>query len=222
MKSLLIFSNKRKSGKMALACSIADAAACIGEKAAIIDAHPRRDASYWAKMYKEQMDRDLVVEPGYISCVPQYLKRMAIESVQPDWILISARASEKFDLAVTAARAVNMVLIPYYPTPFDLQSIKSSIRVASEAETPALVILNAIPGRTSWEKDAENYLSTLLKSHPAVEKTSIKLEKHESFIRLLTQRKYLKKSDDGSKRKEVPQEIVDLYKHIDQQLISSR
>ena len=215
MKHLLIFSNKSKSGKAALACSLADTATREYEKkTAIIDTNPRRDASHWAKIYEQQMNTDLVVEPGHISCVPEYLRRIGEQKTQPDWILISARTSEKFSLAVAAAKAVDLVLIPYHPTLSDLWAIDAPIKAASKAETPAMIVLNAKQGGNLWRKDAEDYLSKLLESHPNVQKAPTELENHEDFVRLLVQGKDFQETDNSSKIEEATQEIRDLCQCI--------
>ena len=217
MKHLLIFSNNSELGKAALACSLADTAARKYEKkTAIIDTNPRQDVSSWAKIYEQQMNTDLVVEPGHISCVPEYLSRIKKERVRPDWILISARTSEKFSLAVAAAKAVDLVLIPYYPTLSDLWAIDAPIKAASKAETRAMIVLNAKQGGNLWRKDAEDYLSKLLESHPNVQKAPTELENHEDFVHLLAYGKGSQESDKSSKIETATQEIRCLYQYIDE------
>ena len=223
MKSLLIFSSKRKSGKAALVCSLADVASSYREeKAAIIDTNPRQNASYWAEIYEEHMDRKLVVEQGYISCVPRYLEEIAESRVPPDLILIDTvlpfgvGLSKKVDLAVEAARKVDLVLILCHPTPFDVWGIEFLIRATSKANTPALVVLNTGLNRNSQQKEVENNLAKLLKSYPNAKKEPYKLKNHEDFIRLLAQGKDLQKSSNSSKIEAMTREIVNLYQRIEQ------
>ena len=220
MKRLLILSGKRKSGQSALACSLAHAATVdYPDKVAIIDAHPRRHTPYWAKIYKEQMDIDLVVEPGHISYVPKYLEEIQTNRVRPDLVLIdtvlpfSMGSSKNLDLAVEAANAVNLVLIPCRPTLSDVWAIDASVRAASEAQTPALVVVSDMLGRNRWEKDAENYLSKRLKSYPNIEKVPIKLENYEAFVHLLIQGK-VSQSDNRLRIEKATQEIIALYQYI--------
>lgn len=221
MKRLLIFSGKGKSGKSALACSLAHTATIdYAEKVAIIDADPRRNISYWARIYKEQMGKDLVVEPGDISCVPRYLEEVQANRIPPDLVLIdtvlpfSMGSSKNFDLAVEAANAVNLVLIPCRPTLSDIWAIDAPVRAASESQTPALVVVSAVLGRNRWEKDAENYLSKRLKSYPNIEKMPIKLENYEAFVHLLAQGIASQVPDNSPQTEKATQEIIDLYQYV--------
>lgn len=223
MRRLLILSSKGEVKKSALTCSLAHTATVdYAEKAAIIDTNPRRNTSYWARIYKEQMDEDLVVEPGDISCVPEYLEEVQANRIPPDLVLIdtvlpfSMGSSKKFDLAVEAAKAVNLVLIPCRPTLSDVWAIDPAVRAASESQTPTLVVTSAILGLggNRWQKDAENYLSKRLTSYPNTEKVPIKLENYEAFIRLLAQGTVSQVPNNSPQIEKATQEIIDLYKYI--------
>ena len=217
MKRLLILSSKGGLGKSALACSLAHTATVdYGEKAAIIDTNPRRNTSDWARIYKEQMDKDLVVESGDISCVPGYLEEVQANRVPPDLVLIdfSMGSSKNFDLAVEAAKAVNLVVIPCHPTLSDVWAIDAPVRAASESQTPTLVVTNAILGRNRWQTDAENYLSKRLTSYPNTEKVPIKLENYEAFVRSLAQGTVSQVPDNSPQIEKATQEIINLYQYI--------
>ena len=222
MKSLLIFSGKGKSDQSALVCSLAYTATVhYGEKVAIIDANPRQDASYWAKIYKEQMHEDLVIEPGHISCVFEYVKRIETLEVRPDLVMISVGVSEKLNLAEAAANAVDLVLIPCHSTLFDVWAIDTPVRAAAESGTPTLLVLNVISGRKRWQKDVENYLSKWLKSYPNIEKVPAKLESYEVFVHSLAQGKVSQVSDNSSEIERSTQEIIDLYQYIKERCTST-
>ena len=217
MRSLLILSSKAGGGKSALACSLAHTATVdYAEKAAIIDTNPRRNTSDWTRMYKEQMDEDLVVEPGDISRVPEYLEEVQANRVPPDLVLIdfSMGSSKNFDLAVEAAKAVNLVLIPCRPTLSDVWAIDAPVRAVSESRTYTLVVTTAILGKNRWQKDAENYLSKRLKSYPNTEKVPIKLENYEVFVRSLAQGIVSQVPDNSPQIEKATQEIIDLYQYI--------
>lgn len=221
MRRLLILSNKGVGEKSALTCSLAHTATVdYTEKAAIIDTNPRRNTSYWARIYKEQMDEDLVVESGDISCVPEYLEEVQANRIPPDLVLIdtvlpfSMGSSKKFDLAVEAAKAVNLVLIPCRPTLSDVWAIDPPVRAASESQTPTLVVTSAVLGGNRWEKDAENYLSKRLTSYPNTEKAPIKLKNYEAFLSLLTQGIVSQVPDNSPQIEKATQEIIDLYQYI--------
>ena len=122
-------------------------------------------------------------------------------------------SSKNLDLAVEAAKAVNLVLIPCRPTLSDVWAIDASVGAASEAQTPALVVVSDMLGRNRWEKDAENYLSKRLKSYPNIEKVPIKLENYEAFVHLLIQGK-VSQSDNRLRIERATQEIIALYQYI--------
>ena len=133
---------------------------------------------------KNRWIRDLVVESGNISCVPGYLEEVQANRVPPDLVLIdfSMGSSKNFDLAMEAAKAVDLVVIPCHPTLSDVWAIDAPVRAASESQTPTLVVTSAILGRNRWQKDAENYLSKRLTSYPNTEKVPIKLENYEGVL----------------------------------------
>ncbi|RKU25643.1 chromosome partitioning protein ParA, partial [Candidatus Poribacteria bacterium] len=99
--------------------------------------------------------------PAVVPTHARHLRRVldAAEQEGADLAIVdTAPHSEATSLA--AARATDVVLVPCRPTLFDLHAIRETLDIALLANTPAIVILNAVPPRGHFAQQARDAIAT--------------------------------------------------------------
>lgn len=149
MLKVAMSSRKGGTGKTTLALSLSVAAKLAGRSAAVVDLDPQATAMDWFN--QRGLDEPLVThqQPAQLgpvlSTIEAHGGELALLDLPPH--------SEAATLA--AARAADLVLIPCRPAIFDLRAIEASADVAALAQTPAVVVLNAVQPRGDRNEDAE-------------------------------------------------------------------
>lgn len=154
MWTVAILSQKGGAGKTTLALNLAVAAELVGDTAAIIDLDPQASATGWK-------DTREAATPAVVSAQAARLPQMlsaAEESGAKLAIIDTAPHSENSSL--TAARIADLILIPCRPALLDLRAIGLTVDLAKLANTPAFVVLNAVPARGSLADEAATALAT--------------------------------------------------------------
>lgn len=143
MQTIAILSQKGGTGKTTLSLHLAVAAHQAGQAAVVIDLDPQASAAGWKDSRKTE-------EPVVISIpaarLPQALSTAA--GAGADLVLIDT-APHSGEVALAAAEAADLILIPCRPGILDLRAIGTTARVAKLAGKPAYVVLNTIPPRAS-------------------------------------------------------------------------
>jgi chromosome partitioning protein len=139
MFKIAIVGQKGGSGKTTVALGLAVAGAVAGQNVAVIDLDPQANAANWK-------DRRAVDNPAVISAQVSRLKPtiQTAESYGADLIVIDTPGRSD-SVAIEAARAADLVLIPGRPQIFDLETLKGVrdlLRLAGDP--PAYVVLNGI------------------------------------------------------------------------------
>jgi chromosome partitioning protein len=141
MQTVAILSQKGGTGKTTLTLHLAVAAERAGQAAAVIDLDPQASAAGW----KDSRPGDTpVVVPVPSSRLPQALD--AARSGGAALTLIDT-APHATDVALAAAEAADLVLIPCRAGILDLRAIGTTARAIKLAGKPAYVVLNAMPPR---------------------------------------------------------------------------
>jgi chromosome partitioning protein len=141
MKAVAILSQKGGSGKTTLALHLAVAAEKAGQLAAVIDLDPQASAAGWKDSRKEETP---VVVSVPSTRLPQALQ--AALNGGADLALIDS-APHAGDMALAAAEAADLILIPCRPGILDLRAIGPTARISKLAGKPTFVVLNAMPNR---------------------------------------------------------------------------
>jgi chromosome partitioning protein len=143
MRTIAILSQKGGTGKTTLSLHLAVAAHQAGQAAVVIDLDPQASAAGWKDSRKTE-------EPVVISIpatrLPQALSTAA--GAGADIVLIDT-APHSGEVALAAAEAADLILIPCRPGILDLRAIGTTARVVKIAGKPAYVVLNTIPPRAS-------------------------------------------------------------------------
>jgi chromosome partitioning protein len=141
MKTVAILSQKGGSGKTTLALHLAVAAEKAGQLAAVIDIDPQASAAGW-KDSRPGETPVVVAMPA--SRLPQALQ--AARDGGADLALIDS-APHSGEVALAAAEAADLILIPCRAGILDLRAIGATARIAKLAGKPTYVVLNAMPNR---------------------------------------------------------------------------
>jgi chromosome partitioning protein len=139
MRTVAILSQKGGSGKTTLALHLAVAAERAGQVSAVIDLDPQASAAGWK-------DSRPAETPVVVAMPPARLAQ-ALDTARgagADLALIDS-APHASDVALAAAEAADLVLIPCRAGILDLRAIGATARIAKLAGKPAFVVLNAIP-----------------------------------------------------------------------------
>lgn len=154
MKVIALMSQKGGAGKTTLALHLAVAAQLQHQDTAIIDLDPQASATSWGD--SREADTPVVVS-AQAARLPQVLDAAQAEGAQ---LVFIDTAPHSESAALAAARAADLVLIPCRPAILDLRAIGTTIDLAKLANTPARVVLNAVPARGNLAHDAAEAIGT--------------------------------------------------------------
>lgn len=151
MKIIAILSQKGGTGKTTLSLHLAVAAERASKSAVVIDLDPQASSAGWKDSRKAEAP---VVVPIPASRLPQALE--AARAGGADFVFIDT-APHSSEVALAAAEAADLVLIPCRAGILDLRAIGTTARTVKLAGKRAFVILNAVPPRaTNVITDAKN------------------------------------------------------------------
>ncbi len=138
-----MLSQKGGTGKTTLSLHLAVASETAGKRAVVIDLDPQASAAEW----KDSRERDTpVIVPIPSTRLPHALQ--AAREGNADLVLIDT-APHSGDVALAAAEAADLVLIPCRAGILDLRAIGTTARAVKLAGKMAYVVLNAVPPRAS-------------------------------------------------------------------------
>lgn len=143
MRTIAILSQKGGTGKTTLSLHLAVAAQQAGQAAVVIDLDPQASSAGWKD---SRASEEPVVVSAPATRLPQALQ--AAESGGADIAIIDT-APHSGDVALAAAEAADLVLIPCRPGILDLRAIGTTARAVKLAGKRAYVVLNTIPPRAS-------------------------------------------------------------------------
>lgn len=141
MFTVAILSQKGGAGKTTMALHLAVGAEKAGQLAAVIDLDPQASAAGWKD--SRQAETPVVVS------VPATRLPQALEAARAggaDLALIDS-APHSGDVALAAAEAADLILIPCRAGILDLRAIGATARIVKLAGKRAFVVLNAMPPR---------------------------------------------------------------------------
>lgn len=143
MRTIAILSQKGGTGKTTLSLHLAVAAQKAGQAAVVIDLDPQASAAGW----KDSRSGE---EPVVVS-VPAPRLPYTLQAAESGgaYLAIIDTAPHSGDVALAAAEAADLVLIPCRPGILDLRAIGTTARVVKLAGKPAYVVLNTVPPRAS-------------------------------------------------------------------------
>jgi len=141
MKTVAILSQKGGAGKTTITLHLAVAAQLAGNIPVVIDLDPQASAAGWKD--QRQGDAPVVVSVPFAR-LPQALE--AARTGEANLVLIDT-APHSGEVALAAAEAADLVLIPCRAGILDLRAIATTARIVKLAGKRAFVVLNAVPPR---------------------------------------------------------------------------
>ena len=151
MHTIAIVSRKGGAGKTTIAVNLAATAEQAGRRTAILDLDPQASAADW-------FDIRGGGRPEVHICLPHRLSH-GLASISGCDLAIIDTAPHADLGALAAARASDLVLIPWRPAVVDLAALAATVDIANIAGTPALAVLNAIPPRGKAAEQARAALT---------------------------------------------------------------
>jgi chromosome partitioning protein len=139
MKTISLLSQKGGTGKTTLCVHLAVAAERAGKSAVILDLDPQASSTGW----KDNRSQET---PVAVSLQFSRLAQTLAASKQSGADLAFIDSAPHSDqVAMTAAEASDLILIPCRAGILDIRAIAMTAKIAKLAGKPAFVILNALP-----------------------------------------------------------------------------
>lgn len=145
MKVIAILNQKGGSGKTTIATHLARAWQLAGHDVLLVDSDPQGSARDWAAVRDDQPVPVVGIDRPTID---RDLKSVA----KKDFVVIDG-APQAADLAVSAIKAANFILIPVQPSPYDIWAtsdlvdlVKQRIEMTDGRLKAAFVVSRAIKG----------------------------------------------------------------------------
>lgn len=205
MKTVAILSQKGGAGKTTIALHLAVAAQQAGQTVVVIDLDPQASSAGWKDSRSSE-------NPVVVS-VPASRLSHAIKTAEEggaDLVVIDT-GPYAGDVALAAAEAADLALIPCRAGILDLRAIGSTARMVKLAGKPAYVVLNAMPPR------APNVLAdarAAVAIH-GVAVAPITLQQRAAYAHSLTAGQTAQEYERGGKAAE---EITDFYHWLIEEL----
>jgi len=145
MKVIAVLNQKGGSGKTTIATHLARALQLAGADVLLVDSDPQGSARDWAAVRKDQPLTVVGIDRPTIDRDVKAIGRR-------DFVVIDG-APQAADLAVSAIKAADFVLIPVQPSPYDIwatadlvELVKQRIEVTDGRLQAAFVVSRAIKG----------------------------------------------------------------------------
>ncbi|MGO9430888.1 AAA family ATPase [Rhodoblastus sp.] len=142
MKIIAVLAQKGGVGKTTAAIELAVAAHLSGLAVGIIDLDPQGTAAKWGDRRDKREDDSPSVIGGQASRLAVLLD--AARANGSDLIILDTPPHAE-TVALQAAKASDLVLIPTRAGGFDIEAIQTTLEMAELARKPAHVLINAVP-----------------------------------------------------------------------------
>lgn len=143
MNTLAVLSRKGGTGKTTLTVNLAVAAERAGHRVAIVDLDSQASASEWGDWREAETPEVISVHSARL---PQELHKLKQQGVT--FALLDTPPKIE-DIALDAAKAADLAIIPCKLGAFDLKAIEKTIFVGNMAKCPMRIVFNAVRARSS-------------------------------------------------------------------------
>ena len=147
-KVITIAQQKGGAGKTTLAAQLAVVWARQGRRLAVVDIDPQGSLAAWAELRRKRLgDKGLGFEFAALSGWRggDWVERHARDA---DFVIVDSPPHVELEARI-ALRAAALVVVPLQPSPLDLWSSATTLRLAREENRRVLAVLNRVPARSS-------------------------------------------------------------------------
>lgn len=152
MQTIAIISQKGGAGKTTLAVHLAVASAAGGKTSGIIDLDPQASSANWGDRRTAPLP---VVVSAHSTRLPQEMENAREAGVE---VLILDTAPHSDAVALAAARAADLVIVPCKPNVLDLEAVSSTVQLMKATGTPLFVVLNGVAPSGTEADEAEAFI----------------------------------------------------------------
>jgi chromosome partitioning protein len=150
MNIVAVIGQKGGPGKTTVAENLAVEAATRGERVVLLDLDPQASAAKWSD---RRTTDNVEVQSVQAARLPQVLKVAQQEGATLAILDTPGRAA---DLAIAAARAATLVVIPFRPAIKDVETMPAVLDLLTTAGSPrAFAVVNAAPNQGSRHIEAQ-------------------------------------------------------------------
>jgi chromosome partitioning protein len=147
-KVITIAQQKGGAGKTTLAAQLAVVWARQGKRLALVDIDPQASLAAWAELRRARngaagLGFEFAALAGWRA--GEWVERQARET---DIVIVDSPPHAELEARI-ALRAASLVLVPLQPSPLDLWSAATTLRLAREEGRAILAVLNRVPARSS-------------------------------------------------------------------------
>ena len=145
---ITIAQQKGGAGKTTLAAQLAVVWSLQGRRLALLDIDPQGSLAAWAELRRKRLGEavlgfELAALSGWRA--GEWVERHAREA---DFVIVDSPPHAELEARI-ALRAASLVVVPLQPSPLDLWSTGTTLRLARDEGKPILAVLNRVPARSS-------------------------------------------------------------------------
>jgi len=145
---ITIAQQKGGAGKTTLAAQLAVVWAQQGKRLALLDIDPQGSLAAWVELRRkrragEAFGFEFAALAGWRA--GDWVERHAREA---DYVVIDSPPHAELEARIVL-RVASLVLVPLQPSPLDLWSAATTLRLACEEKRPVLAVLNRVPARSN-------------------------------------------------------------------------
>ncbi len=155
MKTIAILSQKGGAGKTTLALHIAVAATQGGLNTLVVDLDPQASAAKWSDRREAELP---IVKSAHASRLGPVLEKARTHDGH---LVILDTAPHSDSIALQAARAADLIIVPCRPAILDLEAIANTLDLTRGIKRPSIVVLNAVAPSGSEADEAEEAIREL-------------------------------------------------------------
>ena len=145
---ITIAQQKGGAGKTTLAAQLAVTWSLQGGRLALLDVDPQGSLAAWAALRRARFgEAGLGFEFAAMSGwrAGEWVERQARDA---DFVVVDSPPHVELEARIVL-RAAGLVVVPLQPSPLDLWSSATTLRLAREEGRPVLAVLNRVPARSS-------------------------------------------------------------------------
>lgn len=201
MQTIAIISQKGGAGKTTLAVHLAVASAASGQNTAIMDLDPQASAARWSDRREAELP---VVISAQAARLP--IEKERVRENGGDILFIDT-APHADSVAVSAARAADLVIVPCRPAILDVEAAVTTIDLIRMTDTPVIVVLAAVPYHGGEADEAQSVLRDF-----GVPVCPARMGNRIAFSRSLTFGQVAQETDPGTKAAQEIEHVHDFMR----------